>query len=400
MKKNNASSIYDLLSTGSSKNLIDSVVEKYESLGLTKHQFYNFLGIEKTSWDRILTGKREKLDVPMLLKLAQFLEIDIQRAVDMYVEHSEIDIKTELEIVKKNNFLLSYFDLKNLKKIGFIKTIRDLDYIGEKIKRYFQFENLSEYLIQDVRPLFSKTRIKNSDKMLFFWNRIVLEQIKTIHNPYPYDEKKMLAVIPKMREATLDVENGFNKFIKTLFECGVTVIVETYISKTGIRGGTFSNKGKPYIVLTNIYKRYTTLWFTLAHEICHVINDFEYISHQGYHLTGDENLLTDDLQEETANSFAERLFLSDENAKLIERYITIDEIVTQYAKSWNVHKSFIYARYLNNHRDRKEWNKFQKYLISSSPAIKNIEVDKPWTKKSVQETVETISQSLHRMTIM
>jgi Zn-dependent peptidase ImmA (M78 family) len=318
----------------------------------------------------------------------------------MYIEHSQSNIIQELETVKKNNFLTNYFDLKSLKKIGFIKTIQDLKYIEEKIIGFFQFDDLSDYLVQDIRPLFSQTKIKSSDKMLLFWNRIVLEQIKTIQNPYPFDEKRMLTVIPKMREATMDVENGFNNFIQTLFECGVTVIVETYISKTGIRGGTFSYKEKPYIVLTNIYNRYPTLWFTLAHEICHVINDFDYITHQGYHLTGEDTLLNDDLQEEMANNFAERIFLSEDNAKFIEKYILIDEIVSQYAKSWNVHKSFIYARYLNTHNDKNNWNKFQKYLISSSPAIKNIEVKNAWMEKTVQKTVETISNSLNRQSLM
>lgn len=396
MKNNNITSFRDLLSTKSSKNLIDGVTERYESLDLTKHQFCNLLGIEKTSWDYILKGKRGKLDVPMLLKLAQFLEIDIQSAVNMYVKHSENEIEKELKVVKKNSFLATYFDLKSLKKIGFIKSIQNLKNIEEKILEFFQFQDLSEYLLQDIRPLFSQTKIKSSDKMLLFWNRIVLEQIKTIQNPFPFDEKKLLTIIPKMREATLDIENGFNKFIQALFECGVTVIVETYISNTGIRGGTFSNKGKPYIVLTNIYQRYPTLWFTLAHELCHVINDFDYISHQGYHLTGENDLLNDELQETIADNFAERIFLSEENAKMIEKYITIDEIVSQHAKSWSVHKSFIYARYLKNHNTPNHWKKFQKYLISSSPAIKNIEVIDPWKKRTVLETVETISQSLHR----
>jgi Zn-dependent peptidase ImmA (M78 family)/transcriptional regulator with XRE-family HTH domain len=400
MKDNELASIYDLLPEYESENLIEAVTKKYVSLGLTKNQFCHFLGIDKTSWERIISGKHQKLDVPMLLKISQFLEIDIQQAIDMYVKHSPSNIKQELETIKKNNFLTNYFDLKSLKKIGFIKTIQDLKSIEEKIIEFFQIEELSDYLIKDIRPLFSQTKIKSSDKMLMFWNRIVLEQIKTIQNPYPFDERKLLSIVPKMRGITADVENGFNKFIHALFECGVTVIVETYISKSGIRGGTFSYKDKPFIVLTNIFQRYPTLWFTLAHEICHVINDFEYITHQGYHLTGEANLLTDVLQEETADRFAERLFISDENAQSIEKFISFEEMVNKYAQAWNVHKSFIYARYLNEHQNPNEWKKYQKYLINSSVAIKNIEVVEPWTKTTIRETVERISQSLHRAPIM
>ncbi len=401
MKKQDLYSLQNLVPQYQPKNLIQAVIEKYELLGLTKHQFCKLALIDRKTWGRILEGDHQKFDVPMLLKLAQFLEVDIHEAIDMYVEHTQDNINDTLDIIKKNNFLTNYFDLKTLKRIGFIKSIQDYNNIEERIKEFFQIENIrEEYLFQDARPLFSRSRIKSSNKMLLFWNKIVLEQIKSIHNPYPYDEKKLMTIIPKIRAATLDLEHGFNRFIQAIFECGVTVIVETYISKTAVKGGTFSYKEKPYIVLTNIYKKYPTLWFTLAHEICHVLKDFDYITHQGYHITGVDDLLTDELQEEIADNFAERLFLSEENAKFIEKYITIDEIVNQYANKWNVHKSFIYARYLKNNNDKKEWNKYQKYLISSSPAIKNIEVQNPWTKRTIQETVETISRSLYKKPMM
>lgn len=394
------SSIYDLISKNESESLIDAVIKKYENLGLTKHQFCKILDIDKKSWDRILKGDHQKLDVPMFLKFAQFLDIDIREATNMYIEHAKDNIKDNLQTVKKNNFIANYFDLKSLKKIGFIKTIQDFTHIENRILEFFQFDNLSEYIIEDIRPLFSQTKLKTSNKMLNFWNRIIIEQIKSIYNPHPFDEKKLLAIIPKMREASLDVEKGFNKFIQSLFECGVTVIVETYITNTGIRGGTFSVKNKPYIVLTNIYRRYPTLWFTLAHELCHVLNDFEYISHQGYHLTGENDLLTDELQETIADNFAERMFISEENINFISRYITIDEIVNQYSAKWGVHKSFIYARYLKNYNTKDNWKKFQQYLISSSETIKNIEVLDSWKQKTINKTVEMISQSLHRKVLI
>jgi Zn-dependent peptidase ImmA (M78 family) len=383
---------YDMPIVGT---LINDVINKYESMGLTKNQFCQIIQIDNKGWDRIIDKKHQKMDVTTLIKLSQFLNIEIAQAIKIYITDADDTIKKDLESFKKYNYITNQFDLKALKKLGFIDTIKDLNLIENKIIEFFQLENIYEYSSLDIPSLYSKSKFYQSDKMLRFWNGLVRKQLNSIDNPNQYNEKSLLTLMPKMREATLNVENGFRNFIKALFECGVTVIVETYISGTSIRGGTFSLNRKPFIVLTNFNKRYDSLWFALAHELCHVINDFDEISQRGYHLTGDNELLMDQLQEDIADNFACRIFISDENAKLIEKFISIDSIVTQYAKEWNVHPSFVYGNYLYKKSSADEYKKYRKKIIDSSPAIKTIEVKEPWMKKSIQETIASISKSLN-----
>lgn len=387
------SSIYALLAEGNSKTLVDIVEAKYKDLGLTENQFCNLMNFQRRTWKRIISGEQQKIDISVIIKLANFLGLDVKDIIQIYISNANPDEIHELENTKKNSFLVNNFDLRNLKKVGFIDNIQDLEHIQDRIVKYFNLNNIFEYRNIGFKPLFKKAKIQQSDKMLAFWKNTVWEQFQRINNPYPYDEAKLLSIIPKIRESTLYVSEGFTKFIKGLFECGLTVIVETYCSNTGgVQGATFNIKNKPYIVLTNFQRRYDMLWFTLAHEISHVINDMDYISQQGYHVSGDSDLFTDELQEDMANTFAQKMFISDKNSQAIESYIDIDELVKQQALSWNVHPSLVYGNYL--HKYPNKYGRFRKYLLDSTLTIKNIEIKNPYKQSTIEESVQCLNQLL------
>ena len=94
---------------------------------------------------------------------------------------------------------------------------------------------------------------------------------------------------------------------------GVTVIVQTQLLTTQVRGGTFIINGKPCIVLTDLFKKYPTIWYTLIHELHHVLYDLETISLTNFHITGDPDLF---LIEEKADDFAREYFLEKKNTGL------------------------------------------------------------------------------------
>lgn len=127
---------------------------------------------------------------------------------------------------------------------------------------------------------------------------------------------------------------------KALYNIGVTVIFQNYLTTTQIRGGTFILQGKPCIVLTDFNKKYPTLWFTLLHELHHILFDFETIETNNFHLTGDDDLF---LIEEKADSFARDFFMSVEKFHYIKKYINNPFLVSKFAKENEIHLSLVYS---------------------------------------------------------
>ena len=149
-------------------------------------------------------------------------------------------------------------------------------------------------------PRYSRTKRKHVDKMKDFWVRSAYACFSMINNPNDYKREGLKDIIVKIRPYCQDVENGLATVCKALYNVGVTVIVQNQLTLTQVRGGIFLVNNNPCIVLTDLNKRYTTLWETLLHELHHVLYDLKSVSLR-YHITGDPDLL---LIEDKAEEFA------------------------------------------------------------------------------------------------
>jgi HTH-type transcriptional regulator / antitoxin HigA len=91
------------------------------------------------------------------------------------------------------------------------------------------------------------------------------------------------------------LENGYNIFIDKLNEAGVIFFVLPHLQKTYLDGAAFYANSNPVVVYTGRYKRIDNFWFTVAHEIGHIL----------YHLDTPGIFFIDNFNEETINELEE-----------------------------------------------------------------------------------------------
>jgi HTH-type transcriptional regulator / antitoxin HigA len=70
------------------------------------------------------------------------------------------------------------------------------------------------------------------------------------------------------------LENGLKKFLKDLGHAGVKFFVQSHLSKTYLDGACFYDGENPVVVYTGRYNRMDNFWFTLAHELAHILLHF------------------------------------------------------------------------------------------------------------------------------
>jgi transcriptional regulator with XRE-family HTH domain len=385
--------VYASLNYERTKTLIEEVVEKYRDAGLSENQFCKMLNIARNSWTRFVTGEQQAVDISLFIKLAHFLEKPESEVIDLYRKSVPDQERKELDDTKRYSFIANRFDLKSLRKIKFFSgNVADFAALEERIKQFFLFDKIDDYREIEVKPLYSRTKRVASDRMLQFWNTMVRYELQNVDNPNAFDRDRFKTILALFRTATLDEELGLSKIIQSLFSCGVTVIVQSYVTKTSIRGATFIIKGKPYIVLTNVGKRYATLWQTLAHECYHILTRLDELTRVGYRINGgmDKELFDSDLEEASAYTFAQQLFVDDKNFPQLEQNIAFDAIVEQLALSWNVHPALLYNAYLNKHPD--EHGRYGIYLTKSLITVQNLEVKEPWKAPTIQIPISEIRQ--------
>lgn len=87
----------------------------------------------------------------------------------------------------------------------------------------------------------------------------------------PYDKNKLEQLFDELHSYTVQTE-GISSFIRDLSKAGVLFFVLPHLQKTYLDGAAFFSGANPVIVYTGRYKRIDNFWFTIAHEIAHVLH--------------------------------------------------------------------------------------------------------------------------------
>lgn len=370
-------------------DLVDLLKRAKEKLGLSQRQLSKALSLNRRTVQRILNREAKKIDLDTFQKLQQFLGMSPKELLDIYNSGLEADQLRELERARKAGYISRSFDLDGLKREGFIDSDRDFDEIEERVERFFDLTSVFEYDKDTDIPMFSRTRRDFSNKMLRFWVNSALHQIRLIDNPNPFDRDMLTRLIPSLRGLTRDEDSGLLRAARSLYSAGITVVIQSYLTGTQIRGGTFVVDDRPAIVLTDFNKRYDTIWFALLHELYHVLKDLDRIEKLGYHLTGDKgDLFVSQMSEKEANEFASEFLLPEDKRNYIRKFIDVPEVVRDYAEKWNIHPGIIYGLYTYEHGGHE---KYLKYVPSPDKAVDSLRVH-PWDKETLSAATKPLKE--------
>nr|DAL65513.1 MAG TPA_asm: IrrE protein [Caudoviricetes sp.] len=336
--------------------------QKMDNTRLSKTKIADLLRMDVATLNKIVDGNYSGASVFNVLKVAMFLGISMDEFL-----RANADIISKEEVkdicdIRDVSLLCEYFDIKTLRDLGFFS---DNNY-AERIKQFFGFDRLQEYVnnIAKLSTAYSTAKNSYDVKMRNFWTTSAYMQFEKIANPHVYNRKRLLELLPNIRPYTKNVEKGLISIIRALYAIGVTIIYQPSIPKMQVRGATMEYNGKPCVVISDLNKRYPTLWFSLFHELYHVLFDFDNIKFNKYHISSSDGdlLLTD---EDAADCFARAFILSPTKVRFIKTYINAPTIVERYAKEWGIHSSLIYAIAAF---DDGKWAAYNKFIPKSDKA--------------------------------
>ena len=159
-----------------------------------------------------------------------------------------------------------------------------------------------------------------------------------------YNSKALVALYDRINEFTIR-KNGISEFLHELEKIGVIFFVLPHLQKTYLDGAAFMYGNNPVIVYTGRYKRIDNFWFTVAHEIAHVLK----------HLIKSGQFILDNLKDKSdrtskmeseANAIAAQKLKHKEILDYLEdslNYLTTNKI-EECAKELNIHESIIIGK--------------------------------------------------------
>lgn len=203
--------------------------------------------------------------------------------------------------------------------------------LAAKLLAFFAVASPNAYAKTWLEPQasYKRSQIHSIDPNLTaLWLRLSEQHAATLIEDAPtYDPGKLQAAAALLPKLTVnDIGKAFTKAQDLLLEAGVALVFVPEIPNTRISGVSRWVSGTPMIAVTSRYKALDSLWFTLLHEIAHVLlhpkrNTF---------IDVDEFKADDDAdaQETAANAFAADHLIPTEYRSQLVATTTVEGIVS------------------------------------------------------------------------
>ncbi len=259
------------------------------------------LGLPSSFWNNLESIYREKL-----------IKVQVENAMD-----------EDKEISKKIPY-------NEMCKHGWVPTTKSLEEKVLSLRKFFEVVQLSNLENNMLIPQIACRRLaitEKSDFALITWAQKAKIEGRSIQVG-PIDLKKLNDNLSTIREMTLKDPSLFCKELeKLLADCGIALVFLPHINGSFLHGATFYDKNKIVIGLTVRGKDADKFWFSLFHEIGHIIlghlNNIDSIC-ENEERTADEfskNIL---IPEELFNQFVEDNSFSDISIRRFATKIKID----------------------------------------------------------------------------
>jgi HTH-type transcriptional regulator/antitoxin HigA len=185
-----------------------------------------------------------------------------------YIDENEISDK-ELIIVKKLDKIVEY-----LCQLNMINKNLTLAAVCVALRRLFGLSSLTIIPQQSIVTAFRKSEATSTDIfILFAWLRLC-ELLDAETPSQPLDVKKLESYIPEIKSLiNEDISYAQKRLKEIFFDCGIVFKIVKHFVGAPVQG--FIKKAKNGTILLCMTIRYSfrdIFWFTLFHEIAHVLH--------------------------------------------------------------------------------------------------------------------------------
>ena len=201
--------------------------------------------------------------------------------------------------------------------------------VAAKLLAFFSVASPSAYAKTWLEPQasYKRSQLHTIDPNLTaLWLRLSEVRAKPIAERAPgYDAESLRAAAEALPKITLaDVGAAFQHAQALLLDAGVVLVFVPEIQRTRICGVSRWVNGTPMIAVTSRYKSFDGLWFTILHEIAHVLLHPKRSTFIDFDSKANDD---EDSQESAANMFAQDHLIPAEYQSQLLNAKTPDSII-------------------------------------------------------------------------
>lgn len=237
-------------------------------------------------------------------------------------EESEREKDTE-----QHALILKHMPVKEMIRNGWLKPYEKVSELVRQVKDFWRASALDfGWMDAAPEPWYRKSKAceKFTKYYALTWFQMARNTARQIKAP-TYREDRLQALASELARYSTEV-GGVAGFLEALRDCGVKFFVLKHLPKTYLDGAAFRDGDHPVIVYTCRFDRLDNFWWTMAHEIAHII----------LHLDRKDACFLDDMQSESsegpeaeADAYAAALVRAKEIKRFcapFRRYISAERV--------------------------------------------------------------------------
>ncbi len=250
-----------------------SLEETLVAVGMSQAELAKRTGLTAKTINEIVQGKNP-ITPETAIKLATVFGMSAEYWNNKERRYQETlaHLKMQQELEKEKGFLKKFSAYKKLQELGCVPATRDPK---EKVRALLSFFGVSslDYIQETQAVAFRQMPKQNVDTLaLAAWLRAGEKRGDAMQTE-TFDKDKLIKTIPKLRKLSTKKPEEYGKEIQELLaSCGVAVVYMPYFEKTYVHGATrWLSADKALIQLSLLYKWEDIFWFSLFHELGHII---------------------------------------------------------------------------------------------------------------------------------
>ena len=303
---------------------------RMEQMGLKQKDLAPLLGA-KSRVSEILSGKR-----PLTLAMARALHSKLKIPADILLGRDEAELPDVIDPTD--------YPVKEMHKFGWFEKWKGLDWAEVKGEAEEMLQAFFSLFSGPRHLAFNRAGFRDSSELderaLDAWRCRVLTVAGRRDLP-AFDPGQISPTTLSELAQLSRFKDGPRRALAFLQERGIAVVIASHLSKTYLDGAALLGpEGRPVIGLTLRHDRLDNFWFTLFHEVGHVL----------LHLGEDHRSFFDDTEsgdtsrlEAEANEFALGHLIPDWEWRRIQHLRLAEEIRAE-AKRLKIHFSIIAGR--------------------------------------------------------
>lgn len=251
----------------------ETILELLEVHGMTQLDLANKTGINKKTINEIIKGKAP-ITTATALKLEYVLGLPAAFWNNLESEYREsIERRKDYDSLLNDEIYLENIPYAEMARRNWVEPTRNAKEKVINLRKFFSVASLSFNTELKKRLAFRKSDNNNfSFESLLCWIRY--GEIQASKNDYAkYDEEKLSNSVDKIRKlANKPFLSVLDEIKSILGSCGISLVYEPHLPNTYVNGVTYKmTSDKAIIMISDRGKRDDILWFTLFHEIGHLL---------------------------------------------------------------------------------------------------------------------------------